>query len=63
MRFSVYLYGNFNGTLQVATVEEGADTALTVWEKNGTGIDDWEEVSLQLSGLQHRYEITKRRLK
>lgn len=56
MRFSVYLYGNFNGSLQVATVKEGSDTALTVWERNGTRTDDWEEISLQLTGLQHGYE-------
>lgn len=65
MRFSVYLYGNFNGSLRVATVEEGADTVLMVWERNGTGTDDWEEVSLQLTGLQQGYEkkITKRSFK
>lgn len=40
----------------MASVEEGADTVLTVWERNGTGTDDWEEVSLQLTGLQNGYE-------
>lgn len=40
----------------MATIEEGADTVLTVWERNGTGTDDWEEVSLQLTGLQQGYE-------
>lgn len=55
MRFSLYLYGNFNGSLQVARVEEGTDTVLTVWERNVTGTDDWEELSLQLTGLQHGY--------
>lgn len=40
----------------MATVEEGADAALTVWERNGTWTDDWEEVSQQLTGLQHGYE-------
>lgn len=56
MRFSLYLYGNFNGSLRVATEEEGADVVLTVWERNGTWTDDWEEVSLQLRGLQHGYD-------
>lgn len=40
----------------MATEEEGADAALTVWERNGTWTDDWEEVSQQLTGLQHGYE-------
>lgn len=40
----------------MATEEEGADAALTVWERNGSWTDDWEAVSLQLTGLQHGYE-------
>lgn len=36
----------------MATVEEGSDTVLAVWERNATGTDDWEELTLPLTGLQ-----------
>lgn len=39
----------------MAAVEEGTDTVLMVWERNSAGTDNWEEVSLQFTGLQHGY--------
>lgn len=59
MRFSLYLYGDFNGSLLVAIEENGTTTAL-VWERNGQWIDDWEDVALQLTGLHHGYVKDKR---
>lgn len=55
MRFSLYLYGDFNGSLLVAVEENGTNSAPLVWERNGQWTDDWEEVALQLTGLQHGY--------
>lgn len=56
MHFSLYLYGNFNGSLLVATEEEGANAAVQVWERNGPWTDDWEDIALQLTGLRHGYD-------
>lgn len=53
MRFSLYLYGNFNGSLLVAIEEEGQTGAPLVWERKGPWTDDWEDVALQLAGLHH----------
>uniref|UniRef100_A0A671YU96 Tyrosine-protein kinase receptor n=1 Tax=Sparus aurata TaxID=8175 RepID=A0A671YU96_SPAAU len=57
MRFSLYLYGDFNGSLLVAIEENGTNSAPLVWERNGQWTDDWEEVALQLTGLQHGFHV------
>lgn len=62
MRFSLYLYGDFNGSLLVAIEENGTNSAPLVWERNGQWTDDWEEVALQLTGLQHGYIRKKKRI-
>lgn len=59
MRFSLYIYGLFNGFLQVAIEEHGTDTALLIWERHGQWTDDWEVVALELTDLQHGY-VAKR---
>lgn len=51
--FSLYLYGNFNGSLLVAIEEEGSTAAPLVKEKKGPWTDSWEDVTLQLTGLHH----------
>lgn len=53
IRFSLYLYGNFNGSLLVAIEEEGHTAAPLVWEREGPWMDSWEDVTLQLTGLNH----------
>ncbi|KAM8916467.1 tyrosine-protein kinase receptor isoform 2-T2 [Spinachia spinachia] len=57
LRFSLYLHGNFNGTLLVAIVEKGTGTAPLVWERNDQWTDDWEDVALQLTALQHGFHV------
>uniref|UniRef100_A0A8C7YVV8 Tyrosine-protein kinase receptor n=1 Tax=Oryzias sinensis TaxID=183150 RepID=A0A8C7YVV8_9TELE len=57
MRFSLYIYGLFNGFLQVAIEEHGTDTALLIWERHGQWTDDWEVVALELTDLQHGFHI------
>uniref|UniRef100_A0A3Q1FAG1 Tyrosine-protein kinase receptor n=1 Tax=Acanthochromis polyacanthus TaxID=80966 RepID=A0A3Q1FAG1_9TELE len=57
MRFSLYLYGDFNGSLLVAIEENGTSAAPLVWERNGQWTDDWEAVALQLTGLQHEFRV------
>ncbi|XP_078134251.1 tyrosine-protein kinase receptor [Sander vitreus] len=57
MRFSLYLYGDFNGSLLVAIEENGSATTPLVWERNDQWTDDWEDVALQLTGLNHGFHI------
>eukprot|EP00066_Takifugu_rubripes_P026763 XP_011616029.1 PREDICTED: leukocyte tyrosine kinase receptor [Takifugu rubripes] len=57
MRFSLYLYGTFNGSLLVAIEEEGQTAAPLVWERKGSWTDDWEDVALQLTGLHHGFSV------
>ena len=56
MHFSLYLFGDFNGTLVVAVEESDTANSPLVWERNGQWTDDWEDVALQLTGIEHRYE-------
>lgn len=57
MRFSLYVYGVFNGSLQVAIEENGTTTSPLMWERNGQWIDDWETVALELTGLHHGFHV------
>nr|XP_046268451.1 leukocyte tyrosine kinase receptor isoform X2 [Scatophagus argus] len=57
MRFSLYLYGNFNGSLMVAIEENGTTTTPLVWEKNSEWTGNWEDVTLQLNGLHREFSI------
>ncbi|XP_069008390.1 tyrosine-protein kinase receptor [Embiotoca jacksoni] len=57
MRFSLYLFGNFNGSLLVAIEENGTSSTPLVWERNGHWMDDWEAVALQLTGLDHEFHV------
>ncbi|XP_074548823.1 tyrosine-protein kinase receptor [Halichoeres trimaculatus] len=56
MSFSLYLYGNFNGSLLVA-IEENGTSAVLIWERNGQWTDDWEDVALQLTGLHNGFHV------
>uniref|UniRef100_A0AAV2JEN9 Tyrosine-protein kinase receptor n=1 Tax=Knipowitschia caucasica TaxID=637954 RepID=A0AAV2JEN9_KNICA len=57
MYFSLYLYGDFNGTLVVAIEEIETANSPLVWERNGPWTDDWDHVVLQLTGIEHRFQI------
>lgn len=53
MHFSLYLSGDFNGSLLVTVVENGTTGPLLVWERHDQWSDDWETVALQLTELRH----------
>ncbi|XP_028293415.1 tyrosine-protein kinase receptor isoform X2 [Gouania willdenowi] len=57
MRFSLYVYGDFNGSLLVAIEENETNSPPLVWERSGPWTDDWEAVALQLTGLQHEFHV------
>uniref|UniRef100_A0A672IBI1 receptor protein-tyrosine kinase n=1 Tax=Salarias fasciatus TaxID=181472 RepID=A0A672IBI1_SALFA len=58
MRFSLYVYGKFNGSLSVSVEENGTAAAPLVWERKGPWTDDWEAVALQLTGLRFQLKVT-----
>ncbi|KAM9354854.1 tyrosine-protein kinase receptor [Pholidichthys leucotaenia] len=58
IRFSLYLYGAFNGSLLVAMEENETSIASFIWERNEQWKDEWEvPVALELTGLQHGFHI------
>ncbi|KAM9708490.1 tyrosine-protein kinase receptor [Menidia menidia] len=57
MYFSLYIYGVFNGSLQVAVEESGSTTAAVVWETHSQWTDDWESVAVGLTGLNHGFHV------
>ncbi|XP_047466681.1 leukocyte tyrosine kinase receptor isoform X2 [Mugil cephalus] len=57
MHFSLYLHGDFNGSLLVAIEENATNSAPLVWERNGQWTDDWESVALQLTSLHHGFHV------
>ncbi|XP_054909292.1 tyrosine-protein kinase receptor isoform X4 [Poeciliopsis prolifica] len=57
MRFSFYLYGSFNGSLQVAIEENGTGYTPLIWETQGQSMDDWEAFALEVTDLNHGFHI------
>nr|XP_057946968.1 tyrosine-protein kinase receptor [Doryrhamphus excisus] len=57
MRFSFYLFGNFNGSLSVALEENSTASTHLVWERKSSSKDDWEDVVLLLTGLHHGFSV------
>ncbi|XP_078145677.1 tyrosine-protein kinase receptor [Centroberyx gerrardi] len=57
LRFSLYLFGEFNGTVLVAIEENGTAASPLVWERNGQWTDNWQDVALQLTGLHHGFHV------
>ncbi|XP_026195478.1 leukocyte tyrosine kinase receptor isoform X3 [Anabas testudineus] len=57
MHFSLYLSGDFNGSLVVTVVENGTSNAIVVWERHDQWTDNWEDVVLQLTKLHHGFHV------
>uniref|UniRef100_A0A3Q3QKA4 Tyrosine-protein kinase receptor n=1 Tax=Monopterus albus TaxID=43700 RepID=A0A3Q3QKA4_MONAL len=57
MRFSLYLYGRFNGSLLVTVVENGTTTTPLSLERDDQWTDDWQDIALQLTGLHHGFHV------
>ena len=55
LHFSLYLYGDFNGTVQVAVIDNDTATSPLLWERSGRWNDKWQDITLQLPGLHHGY--------
>ncbi|XP_062326239.1 tyrosine-protein kinase receptor isoform X2 [Osmerus eperlanus] len=57
LHFSLYLYGDFNGTVQVAIIDNDTATSPLLWERSGRWNDKWQDITLQLPGLHHGFYI------
>uniref|UniRef100_A0A667ZAF2 Tyrosine-protein kinase receptor n=1 Tax=Myripristis murdjan TaxID=586833 RepID=A0A667ZAF2_9TELE len=57
LRFSLYLFGEFNGTVSVAIEENGTATSPPVWERNGEWTDNWQDIALQLTSLHQGFHV------
>ena len=54
LRFSVYMSGQFNGTLAVSVETNGSSGPPLLWERYDQWAEDWQDVSLDLTGLRHQ---------
>uniref|UniRef100_A0A4W4GD08 Tyrosine-protein kinase receptor n=1 Tax=Electrophorus electricus TaxID=8005 RepID=A0A4W4GD08_ELEEL len=52
LQFSLYLYGDFNGTVLLLMVENGNVTNPILWERTGQWKDIWQDVTLQITNLR-----------
>lgn len=53
LHFSLYVHGDFNGSVLLSIEENGTSSAPLVWERKGQQGDNWDGVVLQLDGLLH----------
>ncbi|TRY55390.1 hypothetical protein DNTS_034410, partial [Danionella cerebrum] len=51
LQFSLYLFGEFNGTLLLSVVENEASVSAQVWERSGHWMDTWQGVTLPIVKL------------
>ncbi|XP_060790032.1 tyrosine-protein kinase receptor isoform X1 [Neoarius graeffei] len=57
LRFSLYLYGDFNGTVRLSVVENGTSVTPLVWERAGHWKDNWQDVTLQITDLRNGFHL------
>ncbi|KAL0969304.1 hypothetical protein UPYG_G00225290 [Umbra pygmaea] len=57
LHFSLYLYGEFNGTVLLSLEENGTRTPPLVWERSGQWKDTWQYISLQLPALHNGFHL------
>ncbi|KAF7251661.1 ALK tyrosine kinase receptor [Varanus komodoensis] len=60
VQFSVYIFGNYNGTVLLTVEEEdtvGINTTPVVWERTGSWSDHWFLISLEMPRLQNNFHL------
>ncbi|XP_065611662.1 leukocyte tyrosine kinase receptor [Cyrtonyx montezumae] len=59
VQFSVYVFGNYNGTISFSVKEErkGAPITLPMWERAGSWSDHWFLITLPMPVLQNRFQL------
>ncbi|XP_049319381.1 tyrosine-protein kinase receptor [Astyanax mexicanus] len=62
LHFSLYLFGDFNGTVLLSVEENGTSETPLVWERTGQMKDNWQDVTLQISDLLKGFRLKVRAL-
>ncbi|KAI7804610.1 tyrosine-protein kinase receptor [Triplophysa rosa] len=57
LRFSLYLYGDFNGSIVLSMVENGTSSPPLVWKKSWKWKDSWQDVNLQITKILNGFYI------
>ncbi|KTG04971.1 hypothetical protein cypCar_00001211, partial [Cyprinus carpio] len=51
LQFSLYLYGDFNGTVLLSVLENGMSASPLIWERSGHWKDAWQEITLPITEI------------
>ncbi|CDQ71492.1 unnamed protein product [Oncorhynchus mykiss] len=57
LHFSLYLYGEFNGTVLLSLEENSTTMSRLVWERSGQWKDNWQDITLQLPALLSGFHL------
>uniref|UniRef100_A0A4W5R5Q0 Tyrosine-protein kinase receptor n=1 Tax=Hucho hucho TaxID=62062 RepID=A0A4W5R5Q0_9TELE len=57
LHFSLYLYGEFNGTVLLSLEENSTTTSRLVWERSGQWKDNWQDITVQLPALLNGFHL------
>ncbi|XP_035614706.1 tyrosine-protein kinase receptor-like isoform X1 [Oncorhynchus keta] len=57
LHFSLYLYGEFNGTVLLSLEENSTTLSRLVWERSGQWKDNWQDITLQLPALLSGFHL------
>ncbi|RXN20697.1 leukocyte tyrosine kinase receptor-like protein [Labeo rohita] len=57
LQFSMYLYGDFNGTVLLSVVEKGMSASPLIWERSGHWKDAWQEITLPITEILKGFHL------
>ncbi|XP_029569710.1 leukocyte tyrosine kinase receptor isoform X2 [Salmo trutta] len=57
LHFSLYLYGDFNGTVLLSLEDNSTVASPLVWERSGQWKDNWQDITLQLPALLNGFHL------
>nr|XP_029531003.1 ALK tyrosine kinase receptor-like isoform X2 [Oncorhynchus nerka] len=57
LHFSLYLYGEFNGTVLLSLEDNSTVASPLVWERSGQWKDNWQDITLQLPALLNGFHL------
>uniref|UniRef100_A0A8C1A7X2 Tyrosine-protein kinase receptor n=1 Tax=Cyprinus carpio carpio TaxID=630221 RepID=A0A8C1A7X2_CYPCA len=57
LQFSLYLYGDFNGTVLLSVLENGMSASPLIWERSGHWKDAWQEITLPITEILKGFHL------
>ncbi|XP_067223959.1 tyrosine-protein kinase receptor [Chanodichthys erythropterus] len=60
LQFSLYLFGEFNGTVLLTVVENGISAPPLMWERSGHWKDAWQEITLPITKILNSFHLKVR---